>query len=221
MIACLFSGGKDSTLALHKAYAVGMHTELLLTFKSKNPDSYMFHYPNIEYTKLQAEALGIKHIIVESDGAKEKELEDIEKALVENSVTTLITGATYSKYQADRINRIAKKLDIEHVAPLWHVEPIEELEEIAEKYYAIITKVSAEGLDKSLLGARIDMSTIKILEDANKKYGINMLFEGGEGESFVLDAPLFKKKILIKQSAILDSGMSATYVIKRAELAEK
>ncbi len=221
MIACLFSGGKDSTLALHKAYELGIKTELLITFKSRNPDSYMFHYPNVEHTQLQAEALGIKQVFVDTMGVKEKELDDLENALKKNGVDVVITGATYSKYQGDRVNRIAEKLGIEHIAPLWHIDPLQELNEIAEKYNAIITKVSAEGLDKSLLGKRIDNNVIKILEEANKKYGINMLFEGGEGESFVLDAPLFKKKIVVKSSEIIDEGMSATYKIGKALLAEK
>jgi ABC transporter with metal-binding/Fe-S-binding domain ATP-binding protein len=221
MIACLFSGGKDSTLALHRAYGLGIKAELLITFKSRNPDSYMFHYPNIEHTKLQANALGIKQVFVETMGEKEKELDDLENALKENDVTTIITGATYSRYQSERINKIAERLGIEHIAPLWHIDPLEELNEIAERYNAIITKVSAEGLDKSLLGKRIDKDIIKALEEASKKYGINMLFEGGEGESFVLDAPLFKKKIVVKSFEIIDEGMSATYKINKAILEEK
>jgi len=221
MIACLFSGGKDSTLALHKAYELGIKAELLITFKSENPNSYMFHYPNVEQTKLQAEALGIKQVFVYTKGVKEEELKDLAKALKENNVTTIITGATYSRYQADRINKIANELGIEHVAPLWHTDPLAELNEIAEKYNAIITSVSAEGLSTDLLGKRIDQEVIKELELANKKHGINMLFEGGEAESFVLDAPLFKKKINIRNAEKKIEGMNGVYIIKEAELIEK
>ena len=34
----------------------------------------------------------------------------MENALKENDVRLLVTGATFSRYQADRINAIAKKL---------------------------------------------------------------------------------------------------------------
>ncbi len=153
--ACLFSGGKDSTLALHRAVALGIGIGLLITVKSRNPDSYMFHYPNIGLTAMQAEALGIRQEFISTEGKKEEELVDLERALASMDVKLLVSGATYSTYQADRINAIAKRLGAEHVAPLWHINPKEELNEIVEKFDAIITSVSAEGLDESLLGERI------------------------------------------------------------------
>ena len=122
--ACLFSGGKDSTLALHKVVNSGIKIELLITFLSENKFSYMFHYPNAKQTSLQAEALGIKQIFIKTEGKKEEELKDLEKALVENNVTLLVTGATYSRYQADRIQKITDKHKIENIAPLWHIDPI-------------------------------------------------------------------------------------------------
>ena len=52
-LAVLFSGGKDSYLALQ--YASEEHDiSCLLTLESKKEDSWMFHTPAIEWTKLQA-----------------------------------------------------------------------------------------------------------------------------------------------------------------------
>jgi len=48
-----------------------------------------------------------------------------------------------------------------------------------------------------------------------------MLFEGGEAESFVLDAPLFKKKINIRNAEKKIEGMNGVYIIREAELIEK
>ncbi len=219
--ACLFSGGKDSTLALHKAIGLGLSVDLLITVISANRESYMFHYPNTITTGLQAEALGIRQVFVETAGEKEKELQDLERALEENKVKALVTGATYSRYQADRINAIAKKLGIEHVVPLWHTEPEDELQELSKDFDAIITSVSAEGLGTELLGRRIDERVIGTLREARRKHGINMLFEGGEAESFVLDAPLFKKRIVVKAAHSEIRGDSGTYVIDDAELVGK
>ncbi|MDE1860651.1 MAG: TIGR00289 family protein [Candidatus Micrarchaeota archaeon] len=221
MKACLYSGGKDSTLALHKVTGLGIKVDLLITMISKSSESYMFHYPNVRYTALQARALGIKQVFAETEGRKEEELKDLERVISENGVELLVTGATYSKYQADRIDRLAKKLGVEHVAPLWHIEPKLELEEIARDFNAIITSVSAEGLDESLLGRRIDKDVIRILEEANRKYGINMLFEGGEAESFVLDAPLFKKRIEITRARKDWHGNRGMYMIDEAKLVGK
>ncbi len=219
--ACLYSGGKDSTLALHKAVDMGIVVDLLITMLPKRGDSYMFHYPNLQFTKLQAEALGIRQVFAGTSGEKEKELEDLEMALKENGVDALVTGATSSRYQFDRIGRIADKLGIDNIAPLWRIEPLEELREIASKFDAIITSVSAEGLDETFLGKRIDDLMVDRLMEASKKYKINPVFEGGEAESFVLDAPLFMKRIEIASARKEWNGVRGTYIIESAKLLEK
>lgn len=219
--ACLFSGGKDSTIALHKVIASGTDIDLLITVQSENEFSYMFHYPNIDATKLQAEALGIKQVIVRTGGANEKELLDLETVLVDNDVKTIVSGAIASDYQKDRLDRIAKDHHIKSLAPMWHINPDEEFREILANYNAIITQVSAEGFDKSYLGARIDEAMVSKLYALNKKYGIHMLFEGGEAETFVLDAPLFKRRIVIDESSQIWQGQVGRYLITKAHLEDK
>jgi diphthine-ammonia ligase len=219
--ACLYSGGKDSTLALHKVVEKGIKIDLLLTMIPENKESYMFHYPNLDFTKLQAESLGIMQVFFRTEGKKEDELKDLEEAFKDNDVKLLVTGATYSKYQADRIRKITDRLGIDNIAPLWHIDPLDELNELSEKFEAIITSVSAEGLDESFLGKKIGPTIIKKLVELNKKYNINMLFEGGEAESFVLDAPLFKKRIQIEKARTEWKGNRGTYIIEKAKLVNK
>ncbi len=59
------------------------------------------------------------------------------------------------------------------------------------------------------------------LRALKEKYGINMLFEGGEAESFVLDAPLFKKRIVINQAKSEWNGNRGMYLIEDAALNDK
>jgi len=221
MIAALYSGGKDSTLAVHKMWEKGVKTDLLISMVSENEFSYMFHRPNVKWTTLQAEAMEIEHVFHYTKGEKEKELADIENALTQNKVTELITGAVASKYQADRINSICKKLGINHHAPLWGIDPLVELHELASKFDVIVTQVSAEGFDNNILGKRIDEKMIQRLVELHNRYRINMLFEGGEAESFVRDAPLFKKSIEIKKARTEWSGQVGKYIIEEAELHKK
>jgi diphthine-ammonia ligase len=217
MRACLFSGGKDSTLAIHKVHS-DKPVELLITMVSDNDFSYMFHKPNIGFSSMQADALGIRQVIYKTKGEKEKELEDIESSLVENGVTELVTGAVASVYQKERIEKICEKLSIKAISPIWQIDPITELEELSKNYDVIITQVAAEGFDRSFLGARIDADLIKKLQKINERYRINMLFEGGEAESFVLDAPLFRKRIIITKSHVAWSGSVGRYIIDEAKL---
>jgi diphthine-ammonia ligase len=221
MIACLFSGGKDSTLALHKVNAEGKKVELLITMVSENDFSYMFHKPNINLAPMQAEALQIKQVIYKTKGEKERELDDIEKSLKENGVTELVTGAVASVYQKDRVEKICERLSIKAISPIWHIDPMVELSELSKNYNVIVTQIAAEGFDKSFLGARINEEMIAKLSKINEKYRINMLFEGGEAESFVLDAPLFKKRIEVTKSHITWDGSTGRYVIDEARLVSK
>ncbi len=221
MIAALFSGGKDSTLAIHLASESGLKPSLLITMKSFNPDSYMFHKPNIRYTSLQAKAMGIKHVIWDTEGEKELELEDLRNALKSNNVTKLITGAIASEYQKKRIDSICKELGIEPIAPLWGMDQEKELRLVSEKFDALITKIAAYGLDESFIGSHINNETVERLLSLKKKYKINVAFEGGEAESFVLDAPMFKKRVNITSYHITWDGTVGEFVIDSAELAKK
>jgi ABC transporter with metal-binding/Fe-S-binding domain ATP-binding protein len=202
-------------------HAEGKDVELLLTAFSNNDYSYMFHTPNIRLSSMQAESLGIKQATFNTEGVQDEELIDLERALKEHGVTELITGAVASNYQKARIDAICKKLGISHVSPLWHIAPLEELDEISRNFNAIIMQVSAEGFDDSMLGARIDSKIVEKLVALNKRYGINMLFEGGEAETFVLDAPLFKKKLEVEAYHKEWSGMTGRYLIDKLRFVDK
>jgi hypothetical protein len=58
----------------------------------------------------------------------------------------------------------------------------------------IISGVFAYPLNENFLGKIIDADIVKNLLDAHEKYGINIAGEGGEIETTVLDAPMFKKR---------------------------
>jgi ABC transporter with metal-binding/Fe-S-binding domain ATP-binding protein len=195
-LACLFSGGKDSTYALYLTLKEGHEVAYLVSVFPESPESYMFHYPMIEKTIEQAEAIGIKHIIVRTKGEKEKELEDLKNALSRLDVDGVVSGAIASNYQKSRIDRIAKELGIASLAPLWHKDEERLLkEQIDSGFEIIITHVAAQGLDKSWIGRKIDRKALEELKKIREKYQINLSGEGGEFETLVLDCPLFSHPI--------------------------
>ncbi len=189
--------------------------------ESENDFSYMFHKPAIKFTSLQAEALGIRHELVKTKGIKEEELNDLRNALESLNVTELITGAIASTYQKSRIDSICNELGIISHAPLWHMDQLDILKEVAASFNAIIVQVSADGLDDSFLGKRINNELIEKLIELNKAKGINLAFEGGEAETFALDAPLFKKRIEIKKWHKEWAGTVGRFIIDEAALEGK
>ena len=224
-VAVLFSGGKDSTMAFYKAVEDGHQVKYFVSLISDNPASYMFHVANIHITELSAEAMGIPLLKKVTKGIKEEELDDLMlvlKDLKDKGVEGIYSGALHSVYQKSRIDNICKELGLKSVAPLWHRDPEEYMREIIDLGFdVIITSVSAEGLDESWLGKKIDLAVLDEIIDLNKKYGIHMAFEGGEAETLVLDGPVFNKRIKIVDSEVIWERDSGYFLIKEAILEDK
>lgn len=224
-LGVLFSGGKDSTLALHLA-AEKDDVVCLITVVSKNKESYMFHTPNINITTLQAEALSLPLISVETEGKKEEELADLEKAIAvaknQFSIAGIITGAVESVYQASRIQRICDRLNLRCLNPLWKHNQKALLDTLIEKRFeVIISGIFAYPLDESWLGKQIDSQLIARLVELQQKFGLSPSGEGGEIETTVLDAPMFKKRIEVLDSTVEAKGNSGVLLIRNARLIDK
>lgn len=223
-VAVLFSGAKDSTFSIHKAIEMGFNVKYLVTIIPKRDDSYMFHHPNIRWTELQAKALGIKLITKETEGEKEKELEDLVEVLksIKDEIDGVVSGALESRYQRVRIDRMCRRLGLESISPLWKWSMRDYLEMlITHGFEIIITAVAAEGLDEKWLGRKLDLKAAKELEKLSVKYGIHKGFEGGEAETFVIDAPIFKKKVKILKARKEWDGVRGVYIIEKAILVDK
>jgi predicted ATP pyrophosphatase (TIGR00289 family) len=221
-IAVLFSGGKDSTRTVD--WCLKNHkVKYLLTFTPANKESYMLHTVNLDMTKIAAKALGIEHKKIDVSGEKEIEVEEMERAIKKLNVDGIACGGIASNYQKTRLERIAKNLGIKFYAPFWGVDEEKFLRETVDLgYKVIVVSISSLGLDKSWLGREIDHKAIDELIKL-KRFGLNIVFEGGEGETLVLDGPIFKKRIEIIESEIVWDEVAKTgYLdIKKAKLSNK
>jgi diphthine-ammonia ligase len=221
-LVALFSGGKDSIYAILKAREEGHAVEKLATVFSDNPDSYMYHTPNIGLTFMQSRCLGMQLVSKGSAGEKEKEVEDLKILLSNLDVEGVTCGAIASKYQKERVENVCKELDLKLVAPLWGKEPEELLRSMLEEDFEImITAVAADGFDESWLGRIIDEKCLQDLVELNKKHGINVCGEGGEFETLVLDCPLFSKRLEITKAEKVWKDNSGVYKIEDAKFADK
>jgi len=211
-VAVLFSGGKDSVFAAFVCEQQGYEVSLL----SIEPAEYstMFHHPNIKWCAAQAQAMGMPFKMVEADGERdlaerseardgratalteEDELSAIKEALREMRVDAVATGAIESEYQKQRIDRIAHELGIRSFSPIWRTggSLLSEQCRCLETY---VVAVSAEGLGQDDLGARFDSKFVGRLREM--KPAISPHLEGGEGETFVANAPFFSRGLKIKE----------------------
>lgn len=202
-LAALLSGGKDSMYAM---YQLRKQHEIvqIVSMLSENPESYMFHVPNVRLVAEQAKLLDLPVTFAETKGEKELELEDLKRVfqqLKERGIEGIVTGAVASRYQKQRIDKICKDVGLESLAPLWFQAPKELLiNMIKDGFEIMIVAVGAPPLDESWLGRIVDYKCVGELVKLNMQYGIHVTFEGGEAESFVLDCPMFSKKIVVEDS---------------------
>lgn len=140
-VAVLFSGGKDSNFALFEA-SLKHEVCCLISMISKNDESYMFQSAGLDFAKVQAEAMNIPIIEFETCGEKEKELDDLKKA-VEFAVLKfgcegVVTGAINSVYQASRVQNICNDLDLWCFNPIWQRNQVDFLRELVIKGFEVM-----------------------------------------------------------------------------------
>lgn len=226
-VACLFSGGKDSTYSLYLAKQSGVSVDCLLTLIPNSEESYLFHSPNIWATQLQAKALQIpiitkkiKSISIDDECHKLDEL--ISQANRDYKIEGIVHGGIRSNFQKNKFNKICEKYNLKLLSPLWQIDEYDYMNQLLKNSFVIqIISVSSMGLDASFLGIILNYSTLEDLYRRSKKYGFNLSFEGGEAETIVLDCPIFKKRLKILTSKIHWDGQRGIVEISDISLLDK
>jgi len=218
-VGVLYSGGKDSNLALY--YASKLYDiKCLITIIPKSSESMLFHYPNSELVKLQSEALGIPLVYDHSEDDEEIQMgvlrNLLSKAREEYGIEGVVTGAIKSSYQFDRFKRVFEELNLQIIAPLWQKNEEKIIKEILELgFEVIVTRIAIYPFEERFLGRKIDEEFLEYLKRARA----NLVGEGGEYETFVLYMPLFKRRIrIIEAEKRILGSYEGEYIIKKAVL---
>jgi len=202
-VSCLISGGKDSIYslwcALHQYEVVS-----IINFESDRSESLLFHIPNSKYVSLIAEmfTLPLISVKIKSDDLKE-EIEQLVDAISKSGAEAIITGGIRSEFQRYHFNRAASLASVKCFNPLWRLSSeliIQDL--IDNRFEIILVSVSSMGLNQSFLGKRLTPQLISKIRDISYGSDHAITGEGGEYESFVLDAPFFPSRIAIQESQI-------------------
>jgi len=205
-LASFFSGGKDSTYAIHLAQKDGHVIECLLSVFTKSDESHLLHHPNLQWTKLQSESMNIPQLTMNSDSDDTDDELILLKQLLENAIDQyeiqgLVHGGIKSNFQKEKFQTLCLKLNLACITPLWNSTPEKYMYDLIDSNFNfIIISVSSAGLDDTWLGKSILKPDIDTLKHLSKKFGFNLNFEGGEAETFVIDCPLFSYPIIIKES---------------------
>ncbi len=213
--AALTSGGKDSILAMQKAIDAGMHVSHLVTVIPKNTESYMFHSANLAAVPVIAKRCGAVYVEIASAGEKEQEVADMEIGLAALDVEGVIVGAIESEYQRSRVAAVCERLGLKMYAPLWKMDPLALMREVASRMDAVIVVCAADGLGENVLGKKIDDALIDVLLSVRKSRRIHIAGEGGEYESLVLNAPCFSAPLNCSEMKSAYEGLRGEIFIER------
>lgn len=225
-VAVMFSGGKDSSMALKYALDQGWEVETLISVKPKSTESFLYQYATVEWTKLSAEALGIPVIHMKSEKiGPAEEADELEKVFRNLKVDAILVGGV--GLQATQIRewrRVAKEFGIELIVPYENLTSEELFDKTVDSGFDImLTDVATDGLGPDWIGKKLNKENVEEFKKLSKKFGFDVLGEGGYYNSLVLDGPIFSKKIEVTSSKkIWDSKTSSGYMeIKDAKLVPK
>ncbi|XP_033734747.1 diphthine--ammonia ligase-like isoform X2 [Pecten maximus] len=241
----LISGGKDSCYNMIQCVAEGHEIVALANLRpavKDEMDSYMYQTVGHHAIDLYAEAMGlplyrhtIQGVAKETGGdyvpTPQDEVEDLlvllQKVQKEIEIEAVSVGAILSNYQRVRVENVCQRLGLTSLAYLWRRDQAELLNEmIGCGVTAVLIKVASLGLDpKKHLGKTLAEMQPE-LHRMHTKFQLNVCGEGGEYETFTLDCPLFKKRIVLDDPEMVihsdDAFSPVGYLnLKKAHLEDK
>jgi uncharacterized protein (TIGR00290 family) len=191
--ALMWSGGKDSALALDRAAKAGIDVDRLLSFYDSATLRVRFHATRVEMLEAQAAAIGIDlHAVPttwpEMEAKVVYELASLRNEGFRGVVFGDIHLADVRAWYEERV--IAAGLL--HIEPLWGQPPRLLLDEfVLSGGRAIVTCVELAKLDESWLGRVIDGRFASDIAST----GVDACGENGEYHSFAFAGPVFREQV--------------------------
>lgn len=195
-----WSGGKDSTLALHRIFKEKkFEVTGLLTTLNKQYNRISMHGVRAELLERQANSLGIplyKVMLPELADMETYEtiMRRVTNSFKEQGISVFIFGDLFLEdiraYREKQLQGTGLKPEF----PIWHYPTLQAAKDFIDAgYKAVITSVDASRLDTSFAGRYFDEAFLKDLPT-----GVDPCGENGEFHTFVFDGPLFSKPVNFK-----------------------
>lgn len=191
-----WSGGKDSSLCLHKVLTENLFdVKYLLTTVNDKFKRISMHGVREELLDEQAESIGIPLLKVGvTEGTNNEYEKKMEACLLKaksEGIEHVIFGDIFLEdLRVYRENNLAK-VGMKGVFPIWKIDTKTLINDFVAKRFKTVLCCTNDGyLGKEWVGREIDQSFIEQLP-AN----VDPCGENGEFHTFCYDGPIFKKKI--------------------------
>lgn len=200
--AILWTGGKDSCIALHEAVKRGYDIAGLFTFTPETPD-FLAH--PLHAVALQAEALELPHIRLQVTAPyRESYISNLIRLREEEHIACVFTG------DIDEVDGCSSWMEqccntagMELVRPLWKMNRETVFEHAAAiNMQFLISCVMPVHFDQTWPGRVVTAKNPDELRTYTASRGIDLCGENGEYHSMVTDALLFKKRLHISSPQV-------------------
>jgi uncharacterized protein (TIGR00290 family) len=199
-VVFVWSGGKDSALALHKLRQADRYEVVsLLTTCNEHFQRVSMHGVRLELLESQAEAIGLplEKMFVSRRSSNEEYVEKLSGYLLAHKargVTSFAFGDIFledlKRWREDHLAR----LGLRGIFPIWKRDTRELIEEfIALGFGSVVCCVDDAYLDENAVGRNIDAAFIDSLP-----VGVDPCGENGEFHSFAFAGPIFKQPLSFK-----------------------
>jgi uncharacterized protein (TIGR00290 family) len=200
-----WSGGKDSSLCLHKILQDERYSvDRLLTSVNAAHDRISMHGVRRSLLYAQAASIGLPLQTIELP--EQPGMAEYEQAMMLEVKVLLEAGYSHAVFgdifledlKVYREKKLAE-VNIECIFPLWKISTADLMQAFLDLgFKAIIVCVNEQFLDKSFCGRLIDASFVRDLPP-----GVDVCGENGEYHSFVFDGPIFKYPIPFEKGEIV------------------
>lgn len=192
-----WSGGKDSSLALHKALQSGeFEIVSLLTTVNRDTRRSSMHAIPMSLLQAQADSIGIPLYTVDLEpngeiGKYENAMQQAIEHFRALEVNHFIFGDIFLHDIRSYREAMLNPYGIEVIEPLWNKTSEEVMEEFLQSgLQSVIVTTMANLLDQTYIGRLLDRSLVENLPE-----GIDVCGENGEYHTFCFDGAIFKYPI--------------------------
>jgi uncharacterized protein (TIGR00290 family) len=194
---CSWSGGKDSALALHEAAAAGAEPRFLLAMMVEGGERSRSHGLSRDLLRAQADAVGlpIRFGAASWDGYEDEMARAIAAGAAEFGTSVGVFGDIDVERHRDWVEGVCGRAGVEASQPLWQRDRRRLMGDLLDAgFEPVIVAVRDGVLPSELLGTTIDAGVVDELE----RLGSDVAGENGECHSFVVDGPLFRRRLAIE-----------------------
>ncbi len=203
-----WSGGKDSSLALHKITRTGSYeVKALVTTVTEEYDRVSMHGVRRSLLHAQASSLGLplEEVWIPKNASNEAYEARMKAVLLKHrdeGVEQVAFGDLFLQdirsYREDRLGQIGMR----GLFPLWGRDTARLAAEFIEQgFRAVVCCVDPKQLGKEFCGREFDRQFLESLPS-----GVDPCGENGEFHTFVYAGPIFKKELAVKKGEVVLRG---------------